>query len=122
MGSHAAERHERLGRKWVCFSCQAKFYDLNRADPACPKCGVDPRQAPVAEPARRGRKAKSNPSDSEPVKAKVVTLSAERMDDDADGSAEDFDDSIDDDDLEELDLDEMDLSAREDDELEDEVA
>lgn len=124
MGSHAGERHERLGRKWVCFSCQAKFYDLNRADPACPKCGVDPRQAPVEEPARRGRKAKGNPSESEPVKAKakVVTLAAERTDDDAEDSSEDFDDSIDGDDLEELDLDEMDLSAREDDELEDEVA
>jgi uncharacterized protein (TIGR02300 family) len=29
-----------LGLKRQCMSCGAKFYDLNRDPPACPKCGT----------------------------------------------------------------------------------
>jgi uncharacterized protein (TIGR02300 family) len=48
----AAPTH-RLGNKFTCFSCGAKFYDLNRPEPLCPKCGEDQRKAPKAPP--RGR-------------------------------------------------------------------
>jgi len=45
----------RLGAKWVCFSCAAKFYDLNKEVAICPKCGADqadkPRNMPGAPPA-----------------------------------------------------------------------
>ena len=49
--------------KYVCFECGAKFYDLNRPEPLCPKCGADQRVrpkgevklTPPAEPARRAR-------------------------------------------------------------------
>jgi hypothetical protein len=40
------EARERLGRKFACFRCGAKFYDLNRPDPLCPKCGADQRERP----------------------------------------------------------------------------
>jgi uncharacterized protein (TIGR02300 family) len=30
----------------VCFKCGSKFYDLNRPDPVCPKCGADQRERP----------------------------------------------------------------------------
>ena len=36
----------KLGRKWNCFQCGASFYDLNRPEPLCPKCGADQRQRP----------------------------------------------------------------------------
>ena len=36
----------KLGTKYHCFSCQAKFYDLNRPEPICPKCGADQRDKP----------------------------------------------------------------------------
>ena len=36
----------KLGRKWNCFQCAASFYDLNRPEPLCPKCGADQRQRP----------------------------------------------------------------------------
>lgn len=39
-----------LGSKYVCWKCGTKFYDLKKADPACPKCGSDPRAAPVVKP------------------------------------------------------------------------
>ena len=35
-----------LGNKYSCFRCGAKFYDLNRPKPLCPKCGADQREAP----------------------------------------------------------------------------
>ena len=29
-----------FGRKQWCPSCNARFYDLNRPDPVCPRCGA----------------------------------------------------------------------------------
>jgi Protein of unknown function (FYDLN_acid) len=40
----------RLGRRYVCFSCGCKFYDLNRPEPTCPKCGKDQREDPAPDP------------------------------------------------------------------------
>jgi len=49
-----AEGRSRLGAKWECFSCGAKFYDLNRPEPLCPKCGANqldrPKLVPKAKP------------------------------------------------------------------------
>jgi hypothetical protein len=42
-GSAAASK---LGAKWNCFRCGAKFYDLNKPQPLCPKCGADQRERP----------------------------------------------------------------------------
>jgi uncharacterized protein (TIGR02300 family) len=48
-----------LGVKHVCWKCGAKFYDLKKPEPACPKCGADPRQAPQAKsPAAERRRAR----------------------------------------------------------------
>lgn len=38
-----------FGNKYICFACQAKFYDLNRPDPICPKCGADQNLMPKEE-------------------------------------------------------------------------
>jgi hypothetical protein len=40
----------RLGAKHVCYKCGAKFYDLNKPEPLCPKCGTDQRTRPKLEP------------------------------------------------------------------------
>ncbi len=48
-----------LGRKYTCYSCHTKFYDLGKAVPICPKCGADQRdaeEAPVTT-SHRGRAA-----------------------------------------------------------------
>ena len=34
-----------LGKKYTCYSCHTKFYDLGKAAPICPKCGADQREA-----------------------------------------------------------------------------
>ncbi len=43
------EPRSRLGGKHVCFECGGKFYDLNRPEPICPKCGADQRTRPARE-------------------------------------------------------------------------
>lgn len=45
-----------LGRKCVCVSCAARFYDLTRTPAVCPKCGTaqPPPKARVYAPPRGG--------------------------------------------------------------------
>lgn len=54
-----------LGRKITCSECGVKFYDLGRADVACPKCG-HLAQAAEDGPAvkRSSRRAASRATDS----------------------------------------------------------
>jgi len=46
-----------LGKKYTCYSCHTKFYDLSKPVPTCPKCGADQRDADEAPsvPASRSR-------------------------------------------------------------------
>jgi len=46
----AGDPKARLGAKHLCFKCGAKFYDLNKPEPICPKCGTDQRTRPKLEP------------------------------------------------------------------------
>lgn len=52
-----------LGSRRVCWKCGAKFYDLNKPSPACPKCGADPREDPAlkAPPPKVARQATPAP-------------------------------------------------------------
>lgn len=47
-----------LGTKYVCYSCQTKFYDLGRAAAVCPKCGADQKDADSAAPVTASRSRK----------------------------------------------------------------
>jgi len=40
----------KLGKRYTCFECGLKFYDLNRPEPLCPKCGADQRNDPNPDP------------------------------------------------------------------------
>jgi hypothetical protein len=33
-----------LGKKYECAECGAKFYDLGKAEPVCPRCGTSARE------------------------------------------------------------------------------
>lgn len=50
-----------LGRKYTCYSCHTKFYDLGKPVPLCPKCGADQREAEEAPvvTSHRGRAPKA---------------------------------------------------------------
>jgi len=53
-----------LGLKLTCWKCGTKYYDLKKPNPVCPKCGADPRQAPVVKPpspAERRRAKEAEP-------------------------------------------------------------
>ena len=52
-----------LGRKYTCYSCHTKFYDLGKPEPICPKCGADQRDAEEAPAttSHRGRAAAPPP-------------------------------------------------------------
>lgn len=60
------DRKAKLGVKYVCFSCEARFYDMNKPEPICPKCGADQRQRPKQEassgsPAPAAKRAQPRP-------------------------------------------------------------
>lgn len=82
------------GTKHVCFKCGAKFYDMKKPDPSCPKCGSDPREAPAFRPrdeSRRNRlvgRLAPEPEDTELVD-EVDTLAAEEPAEDDDYLEED---------------------------------
>jgi hypothetical protein len=63
-----------LGRKYTCYSCHTKFYDLGKPVPLCPKCGSDQRDADEAPvyTAPRGRRVVE-----EPVEEEEITPAAE---------------------------------------------
>ncbi len=63
-------RHPKLGYKWTCFGCGAKFYDLGKEEPLCPKCETDQRERPPED---------SKPSVEAP-KAKAVRPMAQLLD------------------------------------------
>ena len=39
-----------IGRRYSCFSCGCKFYDLNRPEPLCPRCGANQLDDPAPDP------------------------------------------------------------------------
>src|SRR5438445_1551640 len=52
-----------LGKKYTCYSCHTKFYDLGKPEPICPKCGADQRDAEEApaSTSHRGRVSSRTP-------------------------------------------------------------
>ncbi len=79
-----AEAKERLGTKWVCYSCGIRFYDLKRPEPTCPKCQADQRESPVFEkkPTRgRAKKKKTARKKITPKRASRAKTSLATLDD-----------------------------------------
>jgi len=61
----------KLGAKHLCFKCGAKFYDLNKPEPLCPKCGADQRTRPKVDPKA---KPASPPGQRRPATRPMVPL------------------------------------------------
>jgi hypothetical protein len=80
-----------LGEKYVCYSCGAKFYDLGKPEPRCPKCGADQREAPRQTKVR-------TPAPATEVSERPVKRSR-LLDEDDDEIAVDVDTDTDTDDL-----------------------
>ncbi len=73
-----AERKERLGTKWTCYSCGIRFYDLKKPEPTCPKCQADQRESPSLEkkPTRTRATKKKTARKKKTAKAKKTKVSA----------------------------------------------
>ena len=68
----SADRRAALGSKHTCFSCEVKFYDMNRPVPICPRCQADQREAPrEPSPQRAATKPKAR-AKKRPPPARVV--------------------------------------------------
>jgi hypothetical protein len=57
-----------LGHKWSCFNCGAKFYDLGKPVPVCPKCDADQRDRPPMT-------AEAAPSSPQPKRPAMAPMS-----------------------------------------------
>ena len=88
-----------LGRKFTCHNCGAKFYDLNKPEPACPKCGT-PAQIVSPEPTGKGSRGGSKRSRAVPVYEPKAEEDAEPAfeEDEAGPAFEDEDGAFEDDD------------------------
>ena len=76
-----------LGSKYVCFKCAAKFYDLKKPVPTCPKCGSDQRDAPVIKAPGSGR-SRAAAVVKEPEEAELPAADAEAADEEEDDEKE----------------------------------
>jgi hypothetical protein len=74
-----------LGKKYTCYSCHTKFYDLGKPIPVCPKCGADQRDAEErpATTSHRGRpRVIEEPVEEElPPEPEAVTPESEEEED-----------------------------------------
>lgn len=72
-----------LGKKYTCYSCHTKFYDLGKPVPTCPKCGADQRDADEAPAyvAPRGRaRVVEEPADEEEFTPAAASSGGESAD------------------------------------------
>jgi len=62
-----------LGKKYECFNCHTKFYNLGKPEALCPKCGAnqknaksDDAPAPAPRPPRRSMLLETIPDENPP--------------------------------------------------------
>lgn len=74
-----------LGTKYSCFKCEAKFYDLGRPAPVCPKCGADQRdELPEQKAARKRAKRLAEAAAAREQEERAVNEAAERQQEEED--------------------------------------
>jgi hypothetical protein len=63
-------RQRNLGTRRVCRACETKYYDLNKPEPSCPRCGApsspdegDPRAVALARAKAEGPRKRSKDED-----------------------------------------------------------
>ena len=88
-----------LGTKRLCPNCGAKYYDLNKNPPVCPKCET---VFVVATPKSRPVEVVPEPKAEEPAEVKaekpaVETISLEEADEERSGAKSSAEDDEDDD-------------------------
>lgn len=82
---------EKLGKRYACFQCGTKFYDLNRPEPTCPECNADQRTAPERDikALLAGRKGRAEEADDIEADEEEIDEVFEDEEDDADEEDDD---------------------------------
>ena len=103
----------KLGTKWECYACGAKFYDFGKPEVICPQCGADQKNPTEDEKTRR--------TAEEEAEVEAQEVEEEDVDEDEDGEEEDeeLEDELGDDDGRGIGLDEEGLEDEEEDEDDD---
>ena len=65
------EKKTRLGNRFTCFGCGIRFYDLNKPEPICPKCGADQRETPEPEKPKTKKRARKSTKKAKKKKAAI---------------------------------------------------
>jgi hypothetical protein len=78
-----------LGTKHVCFKCGARFYDLKKPEPLCPKCGTDQRQNPALKAPAEKRRPAPRPAPAPVAAEEEVDAPDLDADEDEDADADD---------------------------------
>ena len=95
----------KLGNKYDCYSCGTKFYDLGKAEPICPKCAANQKDASQNESASASPKRSKRKVDvpkvvdideGEPIAdiADDEMVGPDLEDDDVDEEEEDLDEEV----------------------------
>ena len=84
-----------LGSKYTCFKCAAKFYDLKKPEPICPKCGADQRESPALRPPDKSERKRGRAA----VVVEEPVIEEESLDEDAADEQEEAEEISDDDDF-----------------------
>jgi hypothetical protein len=85
---------DKLGTKYLCFSCETKFYDLNKPEPVCPKCETSQLEKPVGEPPKIEKSAVRAKPETKPDMERLLgdgeaaAGSEEEIDEDAAAAAQ----------------------------------
>lgn len=85
----------KLGKKFTCYSCGTKFYDLNKPDKICPKCGADQFAKPAMKSKREFLKSQEfeieetvTPGEEEFIDEDLETEPAEREEEEEENEEE----------------------------------
>lgn len=57
-----------LGKKFSCYNCGTKFYDLNKPEKICPKCKADQ----LSKPAQKGKSLRAKISEFDVTEEEAV--------------------------------------------------
>ena len=85
---------DKLGTKFSCFSCETKFYDLNKPEPVCPKCETNQLEKPEEEPPKIEKTASRAKPETKPDMERLLGVDEaasggeEEVDEDAAAAAE----------------------------------
>jgi hypothetical protein len=96
----------RFGKKFTCYKCGSKFYDLNRPEAVCPKCGANQGDAPTTKSAFTPIAASEDAEEEETRRRPAESLYDDDtidVDDDLDLDDEEIDIGGDGDDVEDVD-------------------